>query len=194
MGSVREICRVEGRALRVYLRFFSPIPFAGLSHPFRGGEGRCPQLVEAPSPVSVFLKPTSIFVNSACVRLCQAVPSERLPVSCWEPAGRQPPPGAPYGPLKMPSQFPMESCLAPLSEQAWVVAAETGTLVPPFCVPSWSEPRQSISSPASLEPGGTQPVPVEQPGEGARKCRPGTRPSGAFSLPRSLAPGHATHT
>ena len=145
MGSVREICRVEGRALRVYFRFFSPIPFAGLSHPFRGGEGRCPQLIEAPSPVLVFLKPTSIFVNSACVRLCPAVPSERLPVSCWEPAWRHPPTlELLKGPLRMPAQFPMESCLAPLSEQAWVVAAETGTLVPPFRVPSWSEPCQSI--------------------------------------------------
>ena len=67
--------------------FFSSslqIPFAGLSHPFRGGEGRCPQLIEAPSPVLVCLKPTSIFVKGARGRLCPAVPSERLPVSCWE--------------------------------------------------------------------------------------------------------------
>ena len=107
-------------------------PFAGLSHPFRGGEGKCPQLIEAPSPVLVFLKPISIFVNSACVRLCQAVPSERLPVSCWEPAWRRPPPGAPYGPLKMPSQFPMESCLAPPVSRLGLLLLKQG----PWYLPS----------------------------------------------------------
>lgn len=168
--------------------FFSSslrIPFAGLSHSFGGGEGRCPQLIEAPSPVLVCLKPTSIFVNSARVRLCPAVPSERLRFrlgACLETP-------SPWSCLRAPGvafSIPAGVLLGTArSEQDWVVAAEIGTPVPPFCVPSWSEPCQPISSPASLEPGVTQPVPVEQLGEGARKCRLGTSPSVAV-LPASV--------